>query len=409
KRLRDLLIEEVPEDEEKPPEKPRVDDAPAPLTTEDKLRAVAVQKGAPDPSYVLQLFETMKRDGRAARALELARQVLERHSLPVVAMGVAETLAERGDDEGAWALLQPLTVSRDQQLSALMLAAEIAERRGEAGEALALYEKVLARDLDFPRAKERADRLRERADPRRELAGATIATDGALARGRYRVERELGRGGAGTVFAAMDLRMHRRIALKVYHRRGRLERERLLVEARTPAHLEHPGVVRVFDVDPELGSIAMEWVRGGSVRRELGRGTISYTRALRWLQTALEAMDFVHQSGFVHHDIKPSNFLLREDDRVVLTDFGLAMAVGESPMVRAGGGEGTLQYMPPEQREGAPSHPSADVHAYGATLREVVDACDAPSDDWTELAAACTRKEPSDRPTVAALRAALSR
>ncbi|HJL22038.1 MAG TPA: serine/threonine-protein kinase, partial [Polyangiaceae bacterium LLY-WYZ-15_(1-7)] len=306
-------------------------EAERPKTTEEKLFALTEQATPPDASFAVQLLDAMRREGRGARGLDLARKLLERHAeapLEMLALRVAEALSARGDDDAAWEELQPLLEGIDAPLPACLLAAEIAERRGDEEGALALYERILARDLDFPRARERAARLRDRGDAKRDLAGATIATDGALARGRYRVEKELGRGGAGTVFSAYDLRLDRRVALKVYHRRGRVERERLLVEAQTPAGIEHPGVVRIFDLDPRLGAIAMEWVVGGSVRVELGRGAVPAERARRWIATALEALAFVHGRGVVHRDLKPSNFLLREDDRVVLTDFGLAVKKG---------------------------------------------------------------------------------
>src|SRR5690606_5259396 len=160
----------------------------------------------------------------------------------------------RGDDASAAVVLDPLVSRLDAPLGAAMLAAEIAERAGDVERALVLYEKIVARDLDFPRARERVERLREAARGERDaLAGMTLATEGALTRGRYRVESELGRGGAGTVFAAFDQHLERRIALKVYHGRGPVERERLVVEARVPASLEHPGVVRILDLDPPLG------------------------------------------------------------------------------------------------------------------------------------------------------------
>src|SRR4029079_10672338 len=113
-------------------------------------------------------------------------------------------------------------------------------------------------------------------------------------RGRYRVERELGRGGAGTVLLADDLSLGRQIALKVYQRRGRAERQRLMVEARVPARFEHPGIIRIFDLDEPLAAIAMERVRGGSVRAELAKGNVPLARIRRWLVTLCEAVSAVH-------------------------------------------------------------------------------------------------------------------
>jgi serine/threonine-protein kinase len=353
---------------------------------------------------VLGLVERLRSEGREARAIDLARRILARHSgLDRLALRVAELLAARGEDAPASRLLDPLIGAAEPPNDALMLAAEIAERASENDSALALYEHVLSRDLDYPRAAERAQRLRDHREPRRDVVGATLMTDGALARGRYRVKRELGRGGAGTVFAALDVELGRMVALKVYHRRSKLDRERLRLEARMPARVEHPGVVRIFDLDETLGAIAMELVRGGSVRQELKKGVVPMARVERWLATALEALLQVHRGGIVHRDIKPSNFLLREDDRVVLADFGLAAAAGKSPAFRAGGGEGTLAYMAPEQRAGAPAHASADVYAFGATLREVCAQAVDADPTFAKVAEGCLRAQPSERPTVDAL------
>lgn len=390
-----------------PPKKPP---PPRRRTPEERLSALAEGAEVPDASLTIALFDELARAGHAARALDLGRRILDRFEGPAtvpVVLRLAETLASRGDDAGAAALLAPLVADLGTPLPALVLAAEIAERESRDEDARILYERVLARDLDFPRARERAQRLRERAAGRPgAMVGATLATEGAMARGRYRVESELGRGGAGTVFAAFDIRLRRRVALKVYHGRGRVERERLFIEAQTPARLEHPGIVRVLDLDPPLGAIAMELVVGGAIRRELGRGPIPVVRARRWLTTFIEALGFVHAAGFVHQDIKPSNLLLRDCDRVVLTDFGLALRVGEA---RPGAlGEGTLQYMSPEQRANAPAAPSMDVFAAGVTLREITEATvDAP-ELWNELAAACTRRDASARPSLAELAAELS-
>ncbi len=372
------------------------------------LGALAETSEAPDGARAVALFDELHRAGGTAKALELSRRLMRKHGpLPAFSLRVAQALSERGDEEAALQVLGPLIGSADPPLAALMLAAEIRERRGAWEDARRFYEQVLARDVDYPQARERARHLAERMDRPRNVAGATLALDGALARGRYRVERELGRGGAGTVLGAVDLRLQRRVALKVYHRRGPTDRERLRMEARTPAGLEHPGVIRVFDVDLGLGAIVMEWVQGGAVRRELARGKVARRRVERWLRTALEAIEFVHRCGYVHLDLKPSNFLLRDDDRVVLTDFGLAVAIGATPASTRGRGEGTLRYMPPEQRHGAPAQPSADVHAFGVSLRELVEACDDAPPEWSELAAACACAEPAARPSVAALRHAL--
>lgn len=359
-----------------------------------------------DAATVLELVERLRGQGREARALDLARRIVAHHpDARPVHQRVAEMLTSRGDDAGALRLLVRFTEDTTAPLDLLMLAAEIHEREGLPDRALALYERIVARDLDYPRARARVRRLREGAERAADL-GATLMADGALTRGRYRVERELGRGGAGTVFLAEDLQLARRVALKVYHRRGRAERERLLVEARVPARFEHPGVVRIFDLEESLAAIVMERVRGGAVRGQIQKGAIPLHRALRWFETAADALEHVHQRGVVHRDFKPSNMLLRDDDRAVLTDFGLACAVGDAP---GQAGEGTRQYMPAEQRRGALAHPAMDVYAFGVSLGEVMAHCpDATPAGVLALVEACCAESAEARPTAADVRRELA-
>ncbi|GAB5548712.1 MAG: protein kinase [Sandaracinaceae bacterium] len=380
----------------------------APPEPEIELRApddpeLILERLGDDPSArvvdaeVLAQIERLRQQGREARAIDLVRRVLAHHPERLVLhQRVAELLASRGDDEGAGRLLTPFLDSTDAPLELWMLGAEIAERRGDETGALALYERVMARDLDYPRARARVRRLRE-GERKQADVGATLMADGALTRGRYRVERELGRGGAGTVFLAEDLSLGRKVALKVYHRRGRSERVRLLVEARTPARLQHPGIVRVFDIDETLAAIAMERVLGGSVRQEIDKGALPAARVLRWLLTGAEALAHVHAADVVHRDIKPSNMLLRADDRVVLTDFGVACEPGHvAPSAAA---EGTLKYMAPEQRAAAPADLPMDVHAFGVAAREILEHVSTERPEvLDELVGACLRVDPKRRP-----------
>jgi serine/threonine-protein kinase len=384
----------------------------APRSPASLLEEAASPQGEFDRQRALAAIDALVSDAREPEALRLGRRVLAAHPAETeIALRLAELAASRGDDALAAQLIGPATEGAAALLPALVLAGELAERRGDVDAALAAYERALARDVDYPRAKERAARLREARGGRRELAGATLLADGALAQGRYRVLRELGRGGAGTAFAVRDLRTERVVALKLYHGRSALDRERLRGEARVAAALEHPGVVRIFDLDEALLAIAMEHLPGGSVRDALRRSPVPFARAQRWLLTAAEVLDYVHRQGFVHRDIKPSNWLVRADDRVVLTDFGLARRRGELPGASGtaeAGGEGTLAYMPPEQRAGAAADPAADVHAFGATVRELLThVIGAVPPGLLEVATACLAPEPRARPTLEAVRDAL--
>lgn len=396
-------------------------DASRDRSSESVLEEAASPLVPLDRTRALSAINALVNDARELDALRLGRRVLAARPGEVeLAVHLAELAASRGDDTLAAQLLDvlvaaPVPASRDSRADAamrgLVLAGELAERRGDVNAALAAYERALARDVDYPRAKERAARLREARGGRSSLAGATLLADGALAQGRYRVLRELGRGGAGTVFAVRDLHTERVVALKLYHGRSALDRERLRGEARVAATLEHPGVVRIFDLDESLLAIAMEHVPGGSVRDALRRGAVPFVRARRWLLTAADTLAHVHARGFVHRDLKPSNWLVRADDSVVLTDFGLSRRAGALPGAAGSaeaGGEGTLAYMPPEQRAGGAADPAADVHALGATMRELLSqASGAVPPELLTLALSCTARDPSARPTLDAVRDAL--
>lgn len=402
--------------EESEPEPPAPVEAAPPAPTpppEDSAEGLLQRLGDElrpiDEDAVLSAMEALREQGREARAIDLVRRILVHHPTQLrVHLRVAELLASRGDDDGASKLLVPFLDAQDAPLDLFMLAAELAERRGDLTAALALYERVVAQDLDYPRARARVRRLRE-GDRAPADVGATLMADGALTRGRYRVERELGRGGAGTVFLADDLSLGRKVALKVYHRRGRAERARLLVEARMAARLEHPGVVRVFDLDEPLAAISMERVLGGSVRQLMKKGGLPLARIVAIFHTTAEALAHIHGAGIVHRDVKPSNMLLRADDRVVLTDFGVACRAGEVPAPGRGAGEGTLAYMPKEQREGAAARSSMDIYALGVSMNELLEhASIEPPPYLRELVAACMRDEPKSRPSAEWLAAQLS-
>ena len=350
-------------------------------------------------------FDSLVDGVEEGRAIELLRRALSRRpSSDTLGLRVAERMAYRGDEGGALDVLAPLLGRPDVSARVLVLAGELAERSGDDARASLHYQAALARDVDQPGIRERVTRLSRSALAPRGTGGATLATEGAVARGRYLVERELGRGGAGTVFSAGDVHLDRRVALKVYHRRGPTELKRLRLEARIPAGLEHPGVVRIFDVDEALGAIAMESVRGGALRQRIDRGGVPLKEALSWTMTLLEAVGYVHGRGVVHRDIKPSNILIRDDGRAVLTDFGLAMTTGDAPTATVVAGEGTVGYMAPEQEAGEAAHPAADIHAIGATLAELYEAVTEPTPPAIgEWAAATRREAPEDRPGLSEL------
>lgn len=262
-----------------------------------------------------------------------------------------------------------------------------------------LWQRVLARDVDYPGAREGV----ERGPSAAASGGATLAGGGELSGRRYRARRELGRGGAATVFEALDQQLGRVVAMKVYHRRGAAARARLRHEARVAAALEHPSVIRVFDLDEELAAVVMEWVRGPSLKQALAAAEAAPSEVARWLLGVVEALSFVHAAGYVHRDLKPSNVLIRRTGRPVLADFGLALPVGDTP-TRAG--EGTAGFAAPEQLRAGPASPAADVFSFGVILGQAAPRLPAGA-DWSSLAAACADPTPSARPGLAEVSGAL--
>ncbi|MFO0681289.1 MAG: serine/threonine-protein kinase [Sandaracinus sp.] len=377
----------APPDSERPGDPTSVVRAPDDL---DELAAAKVETAA------IASFERACAQGREVDALDLARRVLAGQAWPTLALRVAERLDARGDDEGATTVLAPvLALGGDRvPLDAWMLAGEIAERRGDAAGALASYERVVARDFAYPRARERAMRLADELRGDREVdAGATLMGGGQTAR-RFRVLRELGRGGAGTVFLAEDVPLAREVALKIYQRRGRADRMRMLHEARVPALLAHPSIVRVLDVDESVLGIAMELCPGGSLRAEMMRAPMPEARIRRLVRNVAAAIAHVHARGWVHRDIKPSNVLLRGDDETVLTDFGISAKVGAPGAPN----EGSAGFMPKEQRAGGPAAFTMDVHALGVTLLELLAPHGETLEELVSLGRAAMRADPSKRP-----------
>ena len=289
-------------------------------------------------------------------------------------------------------MLERLVEVPDHSARARFLLAEAREKAGDLAAARAEYERVLALDIDHPKARARAERLRPRSEaPRTANAAETIAGVaglGAEVSSRYRLQRELGRGSSGAVYLARDEELGRDVALKLLHphaaSRGRAAlRTRSFNEARLAAALRHPGVVAIYDLDEERNLIAMELAPGGTLRDLLQRGRLAPSEALRCGVELAGTLEAVHRAGIIHRDLKPGNLLFRAPvalpgagahGDLVLGDFGLAL-LGAAPRPTEDGGApeplGTLGYMAPEQRLGE-SSPACDLYALGVILHEML-------------------------------------
>ena len=196
---------------------------------------------------------------------------------------------------------------------------------------------------------------------------------------RYRLIAPLGTGASAQVYLADDVRLRRRVAVKVLHD-ALAEDESFLrrfrAEAQAAAALNHPNILAVYDWGEHDGSpyLVTEYLGGGSLRSMLDRGTrLTPSQALLVGLEAARALDYAHRRGFVHRDIKPANLLYGEDGRLRVADFGLARALAEAAWTEPQGAVlGTARYASPEQAQGEAVDGRADVYALGLVLIEAV-------------------------------------
>src|SRR4051795_12205552 len=190
--------------------------------------------------------------------------------------------------------------------------------------------------------------------------------------GRYRLGDRLGSGAVAEVFRAMDERLARAVAVKLFRGDAAEELQRHEAEMRTLAQLDHPSLVTVYDAGDANGQpyLVMQLVEGDTLADELRRGPIGLDRAARYGAALADALEYVHAQGFVHRDVKPANVLVADDGRVHLADFGIARLVDSAHVTRTGEVLGTPAYFAPEQVSGEPVGPAADIYALGVMLLE---------------------------------------
>jgi serine/threonine-protein kinase len=197
--------------------------------------------------------------------------------------------------------------------------------------------------------------------------------------GRYRLEKELGRGAMGIVYLARDPVLGRRVALKTIHEAlssAESYRQRFFAEARAAAGLSHPGIVLVYDIGLDPGSsrlfLALEHVEGETVEARLARGTrLPWREALQVASATARALGHAHGMGVVHRDVKPSNLVVLADGQAKVLDFGVAR-VPTSQLTHAGELLGTPAYMSPERVREEDSDGRTDVFSLGAVLYEML-------------------------------------
>jgi len=200
---------------------------------------------------------------------------------------------------------------------------------------------------------------------------------GRLIDGRYQIRSRIARGGMATVYLATDLRLERRVALKIMH--GHLAddsqfKSRFIQEARSAARLGHPNVVNVFDQgqDSDMAYLVMEYLPGITLRELLQEHRVLTTeQAIDIMEAVLSGLAAAHAAGIVHRDLKPENVLLADDGRIKIGDFGLARAATANTATGAAL-LGTIAYLSPELITRGIADTRSDIYAVGIMLYEML-------------------------------------
>ncbi len=242
---------------------------------------------------------------------------------------------------------------------------------------------------------------------------STTSTDRDLTGsfGRYKILQKLGQGGMGEVYLAEDMKLHRRVAMKVpyFDRRTKAEvLERFDREAVAIAKLDHPNICRVYDVSEFEGQrfMLMEYIDGKSLCDVIQSQRLSDDEAIRLTQQVAEAVGEAHKRNIIHRDLKPANIMLTSDGQPKVTDFGLARHMGsEAPkLTHSGMALGTPAYMPLEQINGDLDKvgPHSDIYSLGVILFELLTGhvpYEFPRDTPIGLFCARVLSEPPSSPT----------
>jgi tetratricopeptide (TPR) repeat protein len=200
---------------------------------------------------------------------------------------------------------------------------------------------------------------------------------GSLVAGKYKIIKEIGRGGMGVVYEAEDLRLKRTVALKFLPPGLTMDpeaRERFIHEAQAASGLDHSNICTVHEIDEsEAGGmyIAMAFYKGQSLKEKMDQRPLDPSEAIDIALQIAEGLAKAHERGIVHRDIKPGNIMITSDGVAKILDFGLAKLAGEAHLTRPGMTVGTVAYMSPEQARGDEVDRRTDVWSLGVALYEM--------------------------------------
>ena len=264
------------------------------------------------------------------------------------------------------------------------------ERKRQFNKAQSVYEHMASLDASDPEWRERAQRTRALSETvvlktGSERTQSLLRADAQVEQpmlGRYRLEKELGKGAMGVVYQGRDPKIGRLVAIKTLALSSEFEgseltdaRERFFREAETAGRLQHPHIVTIFDAGEEhdLAYIAMEFLRGRDLLDHAREGALLPVAAvLRIGQQVAQALNYAHQQNVVHRDIKPANIMFDpETGDVKVTDFGIAR-ITDASRTRTGMVLGTPSFMSPEQLAGQRIDGRSDLYSLGVTLFQLL-------------------------------------
>ncbi|MBO4579467.1 MAG: Stk1 family PASTA domain-containing Ser/Thr kinase [Clostridiales bacterium] len=202
--------------------------------------------------------------------------------------------------------------------------------------------------------------------------------EGMIFAGKYRIVKLIGRGGMANVYLGIDMNTGINVAIKVLKPEYSADEDfirRFDTEAKSVASLNHSNIVKVFGVGHEgnYRYIVQEYVDGITVKELISQnGHLDWKVAVPIVIQVGLALDYAHQNGIVHRDIKPQNILISRDKIAKITDFGIARAASSTTITMAGGAMGSVHYFSPEQARGGNVGPASDVYSLGVTLFEMI-------------------------------------
>lgn len=273
------------------------------------------------------------------------------------------------------------TLDHQTKIEILYRMGLVFEERGQYPDAMAVMKKAATLDSGYLDIMDRIKVLTEKI----QTEGSGQAREKERESGfieerlstRYKEVSELGRGGMGIIYKAVDKKLNRPLALKVLPDNLKADPEilkRFLREAQAAASLNHPNIVQIFDVEQGNPTyIAMEFIDGENLRDILKRDKRMPVMAVKRiaLQVAM-GLDYAHSMGVVHRDIKPDNIMLNKNGEVKITDFGLAKIEYATSMTQIGVIMGTEWYMSPEQLRGLDADKRSDIYSLGIFLYELL-------------------------------------